>query len=523
MARKKTPEMTRYEAETLLELSGSYSYRRYQKAYRISVKQNHPDMGGDAATMVKINQAKDTIEYYFGDDRSQVFTCATSQNESAQEQADAEDAYWKEQEQEEAARERKREQEEEARRRQENKAREERKKAAWQEAVEFAREHGIKFGFGGGLDPDTMTDKQRDYYSGMITGSWIEYKNMFLPNRMGVDLRGIPQSEWGEAEWASFKSFRVPDIEYGNNDTPGTFAYWYFKVSVEDRGFGLGYYPIVPNNRGDNIRVWEERNPDIWRLDDIGTTDWIDDDWFYFWYANYKVDPIIVKGVQYAHVNTSHTHHLHGPWAQREKAQANPNYKEEQRAYWHSNHSKKGNADGWAKAWIFTPLGDAQVEGDYLMENVGVPFAYATADLYTWHSFNSEYLEDAPSADDIHWSGLEFLSEEDAKAPWIIDLGLQDEVAEVVCRHEEKGYAKGTVDWAWMGRHPKISAWLFVLITYMAAETIASAWAYSTGDPEGVIGTAFAMEICATVAALVFRNKVIRFLRKIQRRVFKKA
>lgn len=93
MARKKTPRLTRFEAESLLELTGSYSYKDFQKAYRAAVKVNHPDMGGDAATMVRVNQAKETIEYYFGDDKSQVLICATSQEESAAEQAAAENSY----------------------------------------------------------------------------------------------------------------------------------------------------------------------------------------------------------------------------------------------------------------------------------------------------------------------------------------------------------------------------------------------------------------------------------------------
>lgn len=83
MARK-SPRMSRYEAEQLLGLSGTYDYKQCQKAIRAAIKANHPDLGGDAAIMVRVVAAKEAMAYYFGDDKSQVMTAAT-EDEAPQE------------------------------------------------------------------------------------------------------------------------------------------------------------------------------------------------------------------------------------------------------------------------------------------------------------------------------------------------------------------------------------------------------------------------------------------------------
>lgn len=70
--------MTKYKAEQLLGLEGTYDYKAFSKAYRSAVKVNHPDMGGDADKMIEINAAKKYLECFF-DDKNATVTCSTSE------------------------------------------------------------------------------------------------------------------------------------------------------------------------------------------------------------------------------------------------------------------------------------------------------------------------------------------------------------------------------------------------------------------------------------------------------------
>lgn len=69
--------MTKYKAEKLLGLTGTYDYKAFTKAYRDAVKINHPDMGGSEDKMVDINAAKAYLETYF-EDKSAAVTCSTT-------------------------------------------------------------------------------------------------------------------------------------------------------------------------------------------------------------------------------------------------------------------------------------------------------------------------------------------------------------------------------------------------------------------------------------------------------------
>lgn len=82
---RKTPKMARIDAEFFLGLSGSYDYKAFRTAVREATKKHHPDAGGDAEMMKRVNAAKDTLEYYFADDKTAVFTAATDAQESDEE------------------------------------------------------------------------------------------------------------------------------------------------------------------------------------------------------------------------------------------------------------------------------------------------------------------------------------------------------------------------------------------------------------------------------------------------------
>lgn len=76
-------DMTKYKAEQLLGLTGSYDFKAYTKAYRAAVKENHPDMGGSEDKMIEINAAKEYLATYFEDDKDAVITCSKSDTASA--------------------------------------------------------------------------------------------------------------------------------------------------------------------------------------------------------------------------------------------------------------------------------------------------------------------------------------------------------------------------------------------------------------------------------------------------------
>ena len=68
-------DMTKYEAEQVLGLKGAYSYKDTVKAYREKVKVCHPDVGGSAEDMVKVNKAKDYMDKLFAGNKNAVMNC----------------------------------------------------------------------------------------------------------------------------------------------------------------------------------------------------------------------------------------------------------------------------------------------------------------------------------------------------------------------------------------------------------------------------------------------------------------
>lgn len=475
--------MTRYEAEALLGLTGSYSYKDYQKAYRIVVKQNHPDMGGDAATMVKINQAKDTLEYYFGDDKSQVFTCATSQGASAAEQSAEESAYY---EQESA---------EQIKQTQEN---------LW-------RRMGFSF--------------------------------------VDEDYTSKPQAEWTQEDWDAFRSFKMPT---SYKDDRSAFNHW---------------IPRAPKD--DDPKVW------YWEIDNLDTDKWTQEDWFFYLYANslaraagFDSDTLFAFTVLYGNqayreyspasdgrvlVMRKRSCHLHGPYWEREQARLESNYVKKQKGYW-TKHTEPG-------CFIETPYGFAQMTTTSGLDDwegaINVPFAYSDTDDYeSWRSRNLEAWRKAdkdrkpreqkknplvePPAD---WTGKEFIRPTDYDLPWVIKASFftkeqteQTQAAyakqwEKVHNKWDKAEAQRSLDTnpdlaqsTWIAQHQGLASWIFVAIVYSFLPSLSAALCMGLfGSVETAMVPTFAIQIAGLVAAIVFRKRVVRWLRKIQRRVFGKV
>ena len=71
-----TNEMTKPRAEKLLNLSGSYTYKELNKAYRKEVLKNHPDAGGTEEAMINVNAAKKYLDSFFADDKNATIICS---------------------------------------------------------------------------------------------------------------------------------------------------------------------------------------------------------------------------------------------------------------------------------------------------------------------------------------------------------------------------------------------------------------------------------------------------------------
>lgn len=78
--------LTKYQAEKLLGISGSYTYKELQKAYRHAVKENHPDVGGSAEKMIKVNAAHELLEKFFVGDKQKTVFCDDKDYASVEEE-----------------------------------------------------------------------------------------------------------------------------------------------------------------------------------------------------------------------------------------------------------------------------------------------------------------------------------------------------------------------------------------------------------------------------------------------------
>lgn len=85
--------MTKYQAEHLLGLTGTYTHAQFNKAYRKQVKLNHPDLGGDPDKMVQINNAKSYIEGLFNKTKAKTITCDVHEYTSTYDTTAYEDVY----------------------------------------------------------------------------------------------------------------------------------------------------------------------------------------------------------------------------------------------------------------------------------------------------------------------------------------------------------------------------------------------------------------------------------------------
>lgn len=86
--------MTKYKAEKVLELSGSYTFKDLTSAYRKAVKANHPDMGGSEEKMIEVNAAKSYLDGFFSDDKNATVTCSSTDTSSRTSGAAATASAW---------------------------------------------------------------------------------------------------------------------------------------------------------------------------------------------------------------------------------------------------------------------------------------------------------------------------------------------------------------------------------------------------------------------------------------------
>lgn len=63
------------EAEQILGLTGSYTLKDMQAAYRQKIRRAHPDVGGSVEEATRINAAKEILESLFAANKDRVVTC----------------------------------------------------------------------------------------------------------------------------------------------------------------------------------------------------------------------------------------------------------------------------------------------------------------------------------------------------------------------------------------------------------------------------------------------------------------
>lgn len=152
-----TTNITKYKAEQILELSGSYTEKALNKAYRDKVMTCHPDAGGNGEEMVQVNAAKAYLLTFFIDDSNRVIECSQTdlgEDEPLHQQVEYQKA----------------------------------QKAAQDMMNEFYAEAYKRSG----------ADKDAPFYN--------------------EDYTAKPQNEWSEQDWEAFKEFRPPraydDLEF---------------------------------------------------------------------------------------------------------------------------------------------------------------------------------------------------------------------------------------------------------------------------------------------------------------------
>lgn len=475
--------MSRCYAEEILGLTGAYDYKQFIAAYRSKVKMCHPDVGGTDEEMALVNEAKEYLETYFLDDENVVVECSPqsdfgNQGESASHDDDASNgSSWS--------------------------------KADWDNFWAAAEE---------GLFSD---DASND-----APFTDCEYTSK-------------PQAQWAQEDWQAFMSFMPPR---SFKDKP---EFWESKKKSWNPVY------ISQPKKNPHTGLYEEEEKSIGCAADASLISveswgalnraWTDDEWYYYWFTNARYPREDgLKWVRYA------PRYIYGPEAERQAAKKQCDWWKKSQQYQHVDGDR-----------VRTPYGSVSVlgsDGYYTSErsgwqhNVGAPFAYAACEDYDlWLEMNLAAQKEAIGARDITpvashygWTGLEFLRPEDRDVAWVRDMGLfvpkidcsiypsapeaigvwelhpenpalthhakidlpdHKALNEKTRRHMRRGPVGRFVE-----RHQKGLGWLFVFLVYETSVRIASA-----GFESGAFGipVAFAIEIAATVVAIIFRKKVI--------------
>lgn len=477
--------MSKAEAEAILGLRKAYSYKQFIAAYRSKVKMCHPDVGGTDEEMALVNEAKEYLETYFLDDENVVIECSPqsdsgNQGESASHDGDASaESSWS--------------------------------KADWDN-------------FWAAAEEDLFSDDAGN--DAPFTDCEYTIKS---------------QSKWTEKDWQAFMSFMPPR---SFKDKP---EFWKSKkkswnpvcISQPKKNPHTGLYEEEEKSTGCaadasliSVESWGALN-----------RPWTDDEWYYYWFTNARYPREDgLKWVRYA------PRYIYGPQAERAAAKHISRYWETSQKY--RNAAKDD--------WVNTPYGRVSIlsPGGYYTAarsgwggNVGVPFAYALCEDYdSWLKMNLAAQKEAIGARDITpvashygWTGLEFLRPEDRDVAWVRDMGLfvpETDCSKSLCSMPEaigvwdlhpenpalshhakvdlpdhktaneklrRSMRRGPVG-RFIESHQKGLGWLFVFLVYRVSVTITS-----DGFESGALGipVVFAIEIAATVVAIIFRKKVI--------------
>lgn len=318
-----TSKMTKYVAEKVLGLTGTYTYKDFQKAYRTAVKTNHPDAGGNTDAMVEINAAKDYLEDFFEDKNATVKASATDT-------------------------------------------------AATGVKTSTANTTNTKTSTASTATASAAADFVKNAAAAAYATNGSEKDVPFT----ACNYTDKAQDAWTDEDWEAFKNFQP------------TAAYNTAEYAVE------------------KMKSW---SPVYIHLADAGNIDvsnWIDNDWYYYWFVNAR-NPRN-DGKVYTRLTATP---LTGPYAEKIRAKKSPNYYATAQAYWNNDTE-----------WVNTPYGRVDASSFERMGwngNVGVPWIYALCEDYElWLSMNLEaqkaavvmYCETVKNlaASNYGWMGEEF-------------------------------------------------------------------------------------------------------------------
>lgn len=333
-------DMTKYKAERILLLMGTYDFETLNRAYRARVSLCHPDAGGSADDMIEINAAKAYLDTYFSEDRQARVQC--SREEAPQNVSYQQRQHQQAQPTQQQAR---------PTRQQQQQAQPQQQQAQ-QYAPPSASDRIYDVPSTACQDAADAVSEFADFIGETMSMNGSEKDAPFY---QGSDYTAKDQESWTQEDWAAFRAFQ-PSIRF-----------------KDDTSFATS-----------RLYTWKPIDYELAEAGNVNVSSWKDDDWIFYWLTNarHRRD----DGQVYTRMKTEA---YFGPYAERARARKLSSYR--------SVFNKFESRNGGDKAR--TPYGVVSADTFERMGwvwNVGMPFAYAACTDYDqWLDLNLEAQREA--------------------------------------------------------------------------------------------------------------------------------